>query len=71
MKRIILGITAILFVAYLGQAQSQKDESPRWVKMMNDKNVNFYDVQTEFNNYWQGKHLEKAHGGKFLCAGNI
>lgn len=25
MKRIILGITAILFVAYLGQAQSQKD----------------------------------------------
>jgi len=35
-----------------------------WVEMMRNPNVNFYDVQTEFNNYWAGKTIEKGKGYK-------
>lgn len=35
-----------------------------WVEMMNDRSVNFYDVQQEFNNEWDGKEYEKGKGYK-------
>ncbi len=35
-----------------------------WVEMMQDPNVNFYEVQRSFNEYWQGKDLATAKGWK-------
>jgi hypothetical protein len=42
------------------QAQQSKSDSanyPRWVKMMDDPNVNFFEIEKEFNDFWQGKVL--------------
>lgn len=33
-------------------------ESPQWIKMMNDSNVNYYQAVQAFNTYWE--HREKA-----------
>ncbi len=35
-----------------------------WVKKMEDPNVNFYEVQREFQEYWQGKEIPKGAGWK-------
>lgn len=35
-----------------------------WVKKMSDPNVNFYDAQREFQEYWQGKEVPKGAGWK-------
>ncbi|MCF8298148.1 MAG: T9SS type A sorting domain-containing protein [Saprospiraceae bacterium] len=35
-----------------------------WVEMMNDPSYNFYEVQKEFNKYWEGKEIEKGKGWK-------
>lgn len=36
----------------------------RWVEMMNDTAFNFFEVQAEFNSYWEGKTIEKGKGWK-------
>ncbi|MFI5203449.1 MAG: PKD domain-containing protein [Flavobacteriales bacterium] len=35
-----------------------------WVDEMMDPNVNFYTAQQSFNQYWQGKQIEKGKGFK-------
>ncbi len=35
-----------------------------WVDMMQDPNVNFYTVQSEFEDYWEGREIEKGKGWK-------
>lgn len=35
-----------------------------WVDMMQDDKTNFYDIQREFNSYWENKELEKGKGWK-------
>ena len=35
-----------------------------WVEMMEDPTVNFYDIQQSFNQYWQGKSIERGKGWK-------
>jgi photosystem II stability/assembly factor-like uncharacterized protein len=35
-----------------------------WVEMMQDSNANFYVIQKAFNNYWDGKKIEKGKGWK-------
>ena len=35
-----------------------------WVEKMRDPNVNFYDVQQEFNSYWANRPYEKGKGYK-------
>ena len=32
--------------------------------MMQDPNSNFYQTQTAFNNFWEGKTIEKGKGWK-------
>lgn len=36
----------------------------KWVEMMNDTTSNFYDIVTEFDNYWEGKPYERGKGYK-------
>ena len=35
-----------------------------WVEMMLDPNANFYETQEVFNEYWEGKTIEKGKGYK-------
>src|SRR5258706_1053578 len=48
MKKIYFFVFIILILVNYASAQ-------QWVKMMQDKNSNFYSVQKEFNNYWKSK----------------
>ena len=36
----------------------------QWVDMLHNPDVNFYSLQQEFNNYWNGKEMEKGKGWK-------
>lgn len=56
MKTSHLFLLVILFL-FSSSAFSQK-----WVEMMHDQNINFYDVQKEFNNYWKEKEQVKKRG---------
>jgi len=38
--------------------------SQEWVELMQDPEVNFYDVQESFNTYWADKEYEKGKGYK-------
>jgi photosystem II stability/assembly factor-like uncharacterized protein len=57
MKTILLSIIAavILFSASVSFSQE-------WVRLFNDPTSNFYDVQREFNKYWEGKTPERGQG---------
>ena len=39
-------------------------QDTNWVEMMENPNSNFYDVQQAFENYWEGKTIEKGKGYK-------
>mgnify|MGYP003321134842 FL=1 len=54
---------AVLSAATLS-AQSPLNEEIPYVEMMNDPSVNFYDVVDAFNEYWEGKSVEKGRGWK-------
>ncbi|HET7818594.1 MAG TPA: hypothetical protein VFL70_04760 [Bacteroidia bacterium] len=58
LKRKVLSLVTMLIVTiHFSYAQ-------KWVQMMKDPNANFYEVQTEFNNYWKGKKITKGNGYK-------
>ncbi|MGY8987704.1 MAG: WD40/YVTN/BNR-like repeat-containing protein, partial [Flavobacteriales bacterium] len=38
--------------------------SQSWVEKMQDPTQNFYDIQREFNDYWENKTIEKGKGWK-------
>ena len=42
----------------------QAAQAQQWVEQMNDPSVNFYTLQQEFNNYWQGRTVERGKGWK-------
>lgn len=35
-----------------------------WIRLMQDSNASFYDIQKAFNKYWDGKKIEKGKGWK-------
>ncbi len=58
MKKLKLSLLAgLAFAASSINAQ-------QWVQKMHDPNVSFYDVQQEFNTYWQNRPYEKGKGFK-------
>ena len=63
MRRIVHFRVTIIFCAIfwmtllLGATFAQE-----WVKMMEDPNANFYDIQRSFNAYWEGRTVEKGKG---------
>jgi hypothetical protein len=45
-----------IFLSNQSYAQQKKDAtSPKWIKMMDDRNVNFFEAQKEFNSFWKDK----------------
>jgi PKD repeat protein len=59
MKLFLFRLSAILFF-FLSSPSFAQD----WVKMMQDPNVNFYQLQEEFNKYWDGREIERGKGWK-------
>ncbi len=54
-KKITLSICLIVALKLSAQ---------QWVTKMHDPNENFYSIQQEFTNYWQGKTYERGKGYK-------
>lgn len=52
-------VVFVLLAAFCSSAFAQN-----WVEKMQDPNVNFYEVQRSFNEYWEGKDLANAKGWK-------
>ena len=50
MKRVILLLFFLPFMMF-GQ---------EWINKMQDPSNNFYDIQAEFNQYWEDKTVEKG-----------
>ncbi len=43
---------------------SQTSIAQQWVEMMHDPNANFYETVESFNQFWEGKTIEKGKGYK-------
>ena len=56
MHKLTLTIIGILFASY---AYSQE-----YVRMMQSKTANFYEIQEAFNKYWENKSYERGKGWK-------
>ena len=59
MKKIYLLLITMSFVATTASSQE-------WVKLMKDKNTNFYTVQNEFNSYWKKQEKKETNWLKKL-----
>ncbi|MFK7757421.1 MAG: T9SS type A sorting domain-containing protein [Flavobacteriales bacterium] len=55
-------LTVLLTVCVL--SVSAQDQHPDWTTLMNDPNTNFYELQEQFNAYWEGREHEKGDGYK-------
>ncbi|MEA3477516.1 MAG: hypothetical protein U9R60_05005, partial [Bacteroidota bacterium] len=71
MKNIVLLISIALIYCLPLSAQQQTIPSqadtadfPYWIEMMQDPEINFYDVQRAFNTYWEGREVTKGSGFK-------
>ena len=49
MKKLLLILICLPFIGF----------SQDWVDMMQDPNTNFYQTQSAFNTFWEGKTIEK------------
>ncbi len=59
MRRILLAVFLTLPFLLSNQAKAQE-----WVRKMQDPEVNFYEVQKSFYEYWDGKEVTKGNGWK-------
>src|SRR5688572_19439933 len=57
-----LPATTLSLSLIIGMVYSQATPEQNWVKEMQNPNANFYDIQRDFNAYWQGKMIEKGKG---------
>ena len=60
MKKSILYLFTFFCFSLISNAQ----DSINWRKMGNNKGANFYDVQSDFNNYWKDKTPSRSRGYK-------
>lgn len=67
-KSLLIISVSILILSITGIAQtssiSNNNSTPRWVQMMKDQSVNFYNVQKEANKYFESRSKEKGSGWK-------
>ncbi len=54
-------LSIAIAVISIGWAMAQNAD---WVEMMEDPNVNFYSVQSSFEEYWKDREIEKGKGWK-------
>lgn len=66
MRKLVLSFLAIIFSIGFSVAQNDTANYPYWIKMMQDKKANFYDVQKAFDTYWAGKSPDKSSGWKIF-----
>ena len=59
MKKLLLIFTIFPFLIF----------SQNWVDMMQDPSNNFYQTQSTFNSFWEGKAIEKERDGSNLKDG--
>lgn len=57
MKNIFL----LLFILSFGFTAFPQNS---WVELMQDPQANFYDIKSSFENYWDGREIEKGKGWK-------
>ena len=57
MKRILTLAITIFLTSTISQAQE-------YVRLMENQDVSFYDIQQSFNDYWDNKSYEKGKGWK-------
>ncbi|NVK27045.1 MAG: PKD domain-containing protein [Flavobacteriia bacterium] len=62
MKNLRYALLSVLCVAF-GTIFAQVGP-PRYVEEMADPSVNFYDVQQSFEDYWEGREVERSQGWK-------
>jgi photosystem II stability/assembly factor-like uncharacterized protein len=56
MKKLLLFIVSVFAISSVN--------AQLWMKDINTENQNFYDIKNAFNNYWNGKTIEKGKGYK-------
>lgn len=72
MKNLVISILLIIICVIQGQSQNRstsKDDSlnnSNWLEMIQDPNVNFYQAQAAFNNYWANRNDYKGNGYKIF-----
>src|SRR3989337_3475461 len=59
-------IALLTFVFMFSSVSFSQD----WVKKMQDPNVNFYDVQQSFNNYWKKEEKKEKFKSFFSFSNN-
>jgi len=62
MKHFFLTVAVFIFFGFALQAQPWMEEIP--AEKLNNESYTFYDVQTAFNKYWEGKEIERGKGWK-------
>jgi hypothetical protein len=62
-----IAVSAMLLLCTINNTQAQTNDTatyPYWVEMMQNPEVNFFDVQRAFNTYWEGREITKGSGFK-------
>ena len=57
----------LISLSFLLKGQGQMPDTsshPYWIDMMQDPEANFYDVQSAFYTYWEGREIERSSGYK-------
>ncbi|HNQ59193.1 MAG TPA: T9SS type A sorting domain-containing protein [Bacteroidales bacterium] len=65
--RFFIFLLAISFIPVILRAQTEESDTasfPYWIEMMQDENINFYQVVKAFDTYWEGRPVTKGCGYK-------
>jgi hypothetical protein len=54
----------LMFFVFAFSAKGQISKEDNWLDLMNDPEVNFYDVVDAFETEWDGKTIQKGRGWK-------
>lgn len=68
MKKLIPLITPLLFIFITPELPAQTPssmETPKWVTMMEDPNVNFYEAVKEYESFWSTREKPKKEAEIF------
>ena len=69
-KALLLTATAVLASLCIWAQGTTENNTPDyksypyWIEMMQDETINFFEVQTAFNTYWEGREVTKGSGFK-------
>jgi PKD repeat protein len=69
MKKIYIKFSVLILAVLMSlsiKAQQRNDTAsyPYWIDMMQDQSINFYQTQSAFEKYWQGRVHKKGDGWK-------